>query len=262
MTVTLEIEPPPPNDWPPRNRALDIEAFIDDLGWEHPLITWATEILWRIKKEYDTIILLCGPEGSGKSTFAQIMAALLDQLYSLREATVFYDAFEFLEKFRSDRPGQVIVLDEAISQLFNRRGAFAISIILVEELIEGRAWLKIVFLCVPNYKSVSEYIWARRCKFRCWVPEARGEISVKRAVWNEENTFWQDAFAFQYPDLPNTAQMRIRSRYKGLKRDAKQDYDIKRIDKALETKRRTQTSEVWKEFGERLYGRQVAQGTQ
>jgi len=225
---------------------LRIEKFIESLGEDHPLLHWCAETKRQIKRDYDSIELICGPEGCGKSTECVIKRKIVKPRENPLDGIVFYDWTEFIYKFRSGRRGEVIHLDEAVALLFNRKSMHAVSKILVEELIEGREYGKIVLLCIPRARSVDEYLHDFRALYRTWTPRKRGEMLVRESNVTEFKTYWNPKYYFQFPPLPE----KVRLRYKEKKRRKKMEYDLKRIKEAKGKK--TKEAQAWQEYEKTL----------
>ncbi|UCD07440.1 MAG: hypothetical protein JSW41_00445 [Candidatus Aenigmatarchaeota archaeon] len=212
---------------------------IEALGESWSLNDFSYVIKSRIIQKYDCIILVTGPEGSGKSGFAQWMSHHIDSKFRIEKHCVFYDIDHFWRLWREDSPGQNIILDEAVAQLFNRKHSHTESIQLVEEMIEGRFKRKIIWMCIPRKEVIDPYLRKFRAKYWVWIPEIRGKVTIREALWREfenpkikDGTWWEWRGFNEYPPVPKGFE----AIYDEHKKKEKKAYDMKRMTFGSEIK--------------------------
>lgn len=126
-----------------------------------PTQRWVRELEKRLE-ELDAVVVVTGPEGSGKSTFARHLAQRVDSGFSNQR--VHYSPRHYLEDLVDRSPGEAIVFDEGAEGLHNRNAMANENKKLNEILMECRIYHLLNIVCFPRFRSVDLYLQ----KFRAW----------------------------------------------------------------------------------------------
>ncbi len=162
----------PPTSKP--DYAGDFRLFDDGLGeddwWdtsttamfdERPLAKEAPEAVWnhwigvfrdRLKHDFDNVIAIDGPRGSGKSTLGIQIARPLDPQFT--EAQILYSAEEMLRAWSTLEAGQVAIFDEAVLGLLSRKASSDENTRLVQAVMIARRLGITVILCIPDFMNL------------------------------------------------------------------------------------------------------------
>lgn len=109
-----------------------------------------------IKKDYDVVNLITGPEGSGKSTFAVLIATEIQKQFGYNFAFP-TNFFEFLEAIKNDNI-KIIIVDEAITNLNYRRAMSNENVAFTELLTMCRSKNKIILFLIPRFRLIDIYM--------------------------------------------------------------------------------------------------------
>ena len=148
--------------------------FKDDKG---ELVPYLDKIKKRINHyDYDAFIVVCGKERRGKSTLAAQLG------YHISGGRLTNDQIcetlnQFLDALKLAKPGDVIIFDEAGTNMFSREAMSSINRTLVKAfMISG---LKNVcrILCIPSFFLLDSYIRNHRVDLLFYIPK-RGKFKV------------------------------------------------------------------------------------
>lgn len=121
--------------------------------------------LKKLTTRWDAVILVTGPEGTGKSTAAEHIARSVDPTFSIERVNT--SAEDYLKDLSQADPGQAILFDESAEGLHNRNSMRKASKFLNEVLMEARVFNLVQLLCFPRFGSVDLY--TRTFRARVWV---------------------------------------------------------------------------------------------
>ncbi len=113
-----------------------------------------------IKNDYDINIIITGYEGSGKTTFAVLLAEKLKELYDYNY-TFITSSKNFLENIKNPDM-RVIILDEAIAHLYARESMSTENKMFVKLLTMCRSKNKILLFLIPRIRNIDIYMRADR----------------------------------------------------------------------------------------------------
>lgn len=156
------------------------------------------EIKQSVKRDMDLIILVDGPERSGKSTLAQQCAAYCDPSFNL--ARVCFTPDEFRKAIMEAEPGQAIVYDEAYTGLNSRGTMSVINRALVSMLAEIGQKNLIIFVVMPTFFDLDKYvaIWRSKVLLHVYTGEkfergffAAYNESTKKYLYIEGKKFYE-----------------------------------------------------------------------
>lgn len=115
-----------------------------------------------IKKDWDMIFAVDGPEGSGKSVFAQQLAFYCDPTLTVDNIT--FTPQEFRKAIVNANPYQSVVYDEAYTGLSARGSMGVVNRTLVSMLAEIRQKNLFIFVVMPTFFDLDKYValWRSR----------------------------------------------------------------------------------------------------
>ena len=100
------------------------------------------------RRNFDSIILVVGREGYGKSTIAMQMALYLDPTFTVDR--VVFTAEQFMDAVRAAKPYTSVVFDETMGFLSSRGAMSKFNRDLIKIMSEMRSKNLYVFLCIPS----------------------------------------------------------------------------------------------------------------
>lgn len=179
-----------------------------------------------IKKDYDWIDIITGPEGVGKTSLAANKCRYIDPTFRLDKDTAFsYD--DMVRMIKKSYPGKAVLIDEGALIFFSRDYAGTSTKDAVKMLTTMRAFNLFVAICIPNFWIIDKYIREHRGRtlsrviHRGWYwhygPRKTRNLSREKESFKTE---WPNYdFRDTYPDYaklyPDEWQ-----RYKKLKEDS------------------------------------------
>lgn len=141
-----------------------------------------TKWIQRIKQtpdtDNDTVIVITGKEGVGKSTFARWLAKHINPDFTT--AWVVFSGTEFMELAVKLPPGSVIILDEATEGGYSRDAMTTRNKELTKFLMVSRQRRLTTIILFPNIRWLDPYISEHRAAYWALV-ERRGLALVHRA---------------------------------------------------------------------------------
>lgn len=118
--------------------------------------TWKIDI----EKDYDIACVITGYEGSGKSTFAVLLAETCKKLYGYHYSFP-KNPFEFLQALNNESI-RLIIVDEAVANLYARNAMSAENKQFVSMLTMCRSKNKIMLFLIPRIRNIDIYLRADR----------------------------------------------------------------------------------------------------
>ena len=148
--------------------------FKDDKG---KLVPYLDKIKRRINKyDYDSFFVVCGKERRGKSTLAAQLGYYVsggkltnDQICETLE--------QFLDALNKSKKGDVLIFDEAGTNMFSREAMSSINRTLVKAFMISGLKNVCIILCIPSYFLLDSYIRNHRVDLLFYVPK-RGKFKV------------------------------------------------------------------------------------
>lgn len=140
----------------------------------------AADMQQNTENHYDNVVVIEGPEGSGKSNLQYELCELYDPNFTLSEGYV-YNVEEFKEKIseKNDKK-RTFWLDEATNVQNNRKWSSIDSqdFIMLLETMRSRGWCLI--LCIPSFERLDVYIREHRIRYLIRCEPMEFEINGKK----------------------------------------------------------------------------------
>jgi hypothetical protein len=116
-------------------------------------------ILERRKKKWDCLIIMDGPERSGKSTFARQIAYYLAYARGMTftAQNIFFDVEDLLERSYATR-NQMFILDEAAFDAMGEDWQNKTQKLLIKFLMVAAKYYHDVIYIIPKFKKLRSYI--------------------------------------------------------------------------------------------------------
>lgn len=155
--------------------------------------------------DFDYVIILDGPEGSGKSSLAMHAKMFYDGKYSLDN--VIYDATDLIKIMYEAPRASFILHDEAVCDFMSRTALNKFQIRLVKAFSIAREMNHIYCLLIPNYNLLDPALKIR-ARYRFWVYARgfeRGYLKVfysKRNAFTKKRPFHDERWHYRFPMLP------------------------------------------------------------
>lgn len=136
------------------------------------------KVLPRVKKkDFDQVWVVDGPEGSGKSVFAQQLAKKMDPTFDISRMCMTSDGFT--KAVLKAKKGQCVIFDEAFTGLSSRASLSEVNKLLVSLMMEMRQKNLIVIIVMPTIFLLDRYVAIFRSRGLFHVYMKRG----KRGRW-------------------------------------------------------------------------------
>ncbi len=155
--------------------------------------------------DFDYVIILDGPEGSGKSSLAMHAKMFYDGYYSLNN--VVYDASDLIKMMYEAPHGSFILHDEAVCDFMSRTALNKFQIRLIKAFSIAREMNHIYCLLIPNYNLLDPALKIR-ARYRFWVYARgfeRGYLKVfysKRNPFTKTKPYHEERWHYTFPMLP------------------------------------------------------------
>lgn len=115
-----------------------------------------------VRTDQDFLLVVCGYEGSGKSTVADEIALEIDPGFSAKNINFTTD--EFNMNLESYKKYSAVVLDEGAVALFSRNAMSRESREMVRTMTTIRSNNLIIIICIPTIMVLDSYIKAHRIR--------------------------------------------------------------------------------------------------
>lgn len=146
--------------------------------------------------DYDCFIVVCGKERRGKSTLAAKLGWYLSEA-KLTQENICMDMGEFTSSLQKSEKGDVIIFDEAGTNLYSREAMSSINRMLTKAfMVTGLKNLAIILL-IPSFFNLDSYIRnhrvdllfdiPKRGRFKCFSTRRAKKISILGAKWKNMN---------------------------------------------------------------------------
>lgn len=131
--------------------------------------------------DFDHFIVVCGKEGTGKSTLAIQMACMIDPNFKL--TNICFKMYDFLEQLKEAKPGSTFILDEGNMFLLSREAFSSDNIFMVKLFAIMRQKNLCIIICVPNFFTLDSYVRDHRVDTLVYVhTRAKYVTFVKKAI--------------------------------------------------------------------------------
>jgi hypothetical protein len=117
----------------------------------------------RVQAKYDGIFMISGFEGTGKTTFSQMIGHYLDP--SLHLGNVVFTGEQFMQAVQTAKKGQCIIWDEAIIDLSTQDFSTEMQKILIKFFTTIRSKQLYIMLLIPNPFMIRRYFFVFRTLF-------------------------------------------------------------------------------------------------
>jgi len=114
------------------------------------------EVHKKLKQDYDHLSVVCGMEGSGKSTFSSQLLATISPGSGILH--VCYEPQDFVKAFQISKPGDSIMLDEGALFLFSREANSRDNRRITKLLTICRQRNIHLIICIPNFFIIDSYV--------------------------------------------------------------------------------------------------------
>ena len=116
------------------------------------------------EEEFDNLVVVVGPEGSGKSNLALDIAKRYDPDFDM-EKSLIYHWVTFLESVTGDDPQRVYWFDEAVMVAAGRNWQNDENKMLFEALQFIRSMKLTLIMCIPSFDNIDVYIRMFRTRY-------------------------------------------------------------------------------------------------
>ena len=137
---------------------------------------WSTHKEMVVEKNRDRVYVVAGMERSGKSTWTFQQSKFIDKNFCLER--ICFTPEQFLQQIRTAPEGSVIVFDEAFRGFSSKSSLSKVNKILVQGLMEvGRRNL-IIFIVLPSFSLLENYVAIHRSHALFYIYE-RKDLSYR-----------------------------------------------------------------------------------
>lgn len=133
------------------------------------------------KKDFDQVLLIDGPEGSGKSVFGFQCARVLDPHFTIDN--ICFTPQDFIKAVVKAKKFSCIVFDEAFTGLSSRSSLTEMNQLLVSLMMEMRQKNLFIILIMPTFYMLDKYAVLHRAKGLFHIRLYKG----KRGYWEFYN---------------------------------------------------------------------------
>ncbi len=158
-------------------KKLDVTLNIPFHDNKDKLVPYLNKLKHRINHlDFDNFIVVTGKERRGKST----LASQIGWFISDGKLTVDYICMtidEFLKALREAKKGDVIIFDEAGTNLYSREAMSTMNRMLTKAFMVSGLKNVCIILCIPSFFSLDSYIRNHRIDLLFYVPK-RGKFKV------------------------------------------------------------------------------------
>lgn len=126
-----------------------------------------------VQNGFDGILCLTGLEGSGKSTFAQFLAAYVDRDHEITLDRIVFSGQELMQAIDRTPPGKAIIFDEAIMDMSSQDSGNDMQKILIKKFTLIRKKRLFIFLVIPSLFMLRKYfaIFRTRAMINTYCPD-------------------------------------------------------------------------------------------
>lgn len=185
----------------------------------------------QLQDDNDHVTLICGLEGTGKSTLASQASAVVSSSFCSQH--ICYEQADFFSAIENAKPGDSLILDEGALFLFSRDASKEGNVQTIKLLTICRQLKLHLVICVPSFWAVDSYVRNHRASTLIlvrsrgkYVGYNRGGIKVITSVGSSkksilkiktpDGTSWAGHFNKQFPiinDLDYEAYKKIKAQH-------------------------------------------------
>ena len=121
---------------------------------------WVQWVYDRVRNHWDAVVVITGPEGSGKSSLALRLAVALDPTFTVERLC--YTALDVMTMFKTLKPGQAFIFDESARALMGTDTHAPEQKALVQALMLVRERNLVTIMCIPRLQELAKSMRSRR----------------------------------------------------------------------------------------------------
>lgn len=110
----------------------------------------------KLLRDIDNIVVIVGTPGIGKSTLGYQLASIVSPSFS--RCHCIYTLKQLIKALKISKPGETLVIDEAVLILFSRMAMQDGNKAVVSLFMQIRQLRLNIVLCIPEFKHVDSYI--------------------------------------------------------------------------------------------------------
>lgn len=126
--------------------------------------------------DYDCFIVVTGKERRGKSTFAAKLGWYMSD-GKLKSQNICMDIDQFVKALQNAERGDIIIFDEAGTNLYSREAMTSINRMLTKAFMVSGIKNVVIILCIPSFFNLDTYIRNHRIDLLFHIP-LRGKFKV------------------------------------------------------------------------------------
>lgn len=171
----------------------------------------------RNHKDNDSIFLITGYEGTGKSALASHISHRLDRQFTT-DRVIFYDPNAWWEQIEDESWYKSLWLDEALHLLLSYEWGTKQAKSILKETAFCRYKRKYIVLCLPNIGWCNKYLREHRVMF--WIHVVKrglAKFRMRKFHEVEPNEWWKKwtvLGTMPYPDFPYNVKLPYTKRKK------------------------------------------------
>lgn len=182
----------------------ELKKLIFENKFDKNLVYLAKAIKDRNAIKYDTVAVIDGEEGGGKSTLAIILGYLTDEKFNLDKNIAYLPTTNEVEdKFTDLDSKQMLIIDEAIKAFYKLRFMDKMQTRVNTMYATERKQRKNTLLCIPRFTDLNEFFRNDRVNF--WIHVVSRGVAVV-FVKDKLNLFGSDRWhmAEEYKRIMST----------------------------------------------------------
>lgn len=156
---------------------------------------WISELHWRTNNDYDTVIVIDGEEGSGKSNTGTQLALRLDPTFD--PDTTIYNHEDWAKR-PAHKQKNVLLIDEGGDLGFSRDWNVLANKELVKFMMVARQLNQTMIFCIPNIYWLDKYFREHRTRYRLHMTgRSRAIVQKRNYDWRRNVLSFKDEFSFR-----------------------------------------------------------------
>lgn len=157
------------------------------------IVKWARAFQWRLNNHYDAVVVIDGPEGTGKSTLAYHLCRYLDSSFNVDR--IGFNTDEVIRISLGLEPGKLVLMDEGVEGLHHREAMRKENKLWMKWMMVSRKKRLGIFICYPKFDALDLYMR----EFRVWsrinvVRRGMAHIGVRNWNFSPETDGLRQAF--------------------------------------------------------------------
>jgi len=192
------------------------------------------------KKDKDTVLVVDGKEGSGKSTFAMQIGKYVDP--SLDLSRIVFSPEDFREAILKAKKGECIIYDEAFTGYSSRSSLSPVNRVLVSLAMQMRQKNLFILIVLPTIFLLDKYMAMFRTKALVHVYESKGIRGYFRIFNSKKKKYLilkgQKTMSYSHKGLYTNFSGRFYGKFALGGEEVEKNYRIKK-EKALSNSEKT-----------------------